>query len=139
MGDDTFFSFGISTKKIWDEPVHHKQLISSVWKLTTHPAVTILLTKLIERTNHNSIDKFRITAGRTPSVTDLTDFTKSSWTMDDYTDGYFRFQQNGTVFRVKLLYKQRNRNQRNWLKSVKFDFIVLAAQVMEGGKHLNNI
>ena len=90
---------------------------------------------MIERTNHNSIDKFRITAGRTPSVTDLTDFTKSSWTMDDYTDGYFRFQQNGTVFRVKLLYKQRNRNQRNWLKSVKFDFIVLAAQVMEGGKH----
>ena len=67
-------------------------------------------------------------------MTDLTDFTKSSWTMDDYTDGYFRFQQNGTVFRVKLLYKQRNRNQRNWLKSVKFDFIVLAAQVMEGGK-----
>ena len=89
---------------------------------------------MIEGTNHNSIDKFRITAGRTPSVTDLTDFTKSSWTMDDYTDGYFRFQQNGTVFRVKLLYKQRNRNQRNWLKSVKFDFIVLAAQVMEGGK-----
>ena len=68
-------------------------------------------------------------------MTDLTDFTKSSWTMDDYTDGYFRFQQNGTVFRVKFLYKQRNRNQRNWLKSVKFDFIVLAAQVMEGGKH----
>ena len=26
-----FFSFGISSKKIWDEPVLHKQLISSQW------------------------------------------------------------------------------------------------------------
>ena len=32
-----FFSFGISSKKFRDEPVHQKQLISSVWKLMTNP------------------------------------------------------------------------------------------------------
>ena len=32
-----FFSFGISSKKIWDEPVHFKLLISSVWKLMPNP------------------------------------------------------------------------------------------------------
>ena len=32
-----FFSFGIFTKNNWDEPVHHKQLISSVWKLIADP------------------------------------------------------------------------------------------------------
>ena len=32
-----FFSFGISSKKNWDEPVHHKQLVSSVWKLMPNP------------------------------------------------------------------------------------------------------
>ena len=31
------FSSGISTKKIWDQTVHHKQLIQSVWKLIGHP------------------------------------------------------------------------------------------------------
>ena len=30
-------TFGILTKKIWDQPVHHKQLIYSVWKLITYP------------------------------------------------------------------------------------------------------
>ena len=37
-----FFSFGISSKKFWDEPVHHKQLISSVWKLMNNPVYTVL-------------------------------------------------------------------------------------------------
>ena len=32
-----FFSFGIFTKKSWGEPVHQKQLISSVWKLMNNP------------------------------------------------------------------------------------------------------
>ena len=32
-----FFSFGISSKNFLDEPVHHKQLILSVWKLMNNP------------------------------------------------------------------------------------------------------
>ena len=28
-------------KKFWDEPIHHKQLISSVWKLMPNPVVHI--------------------------------------------------------------------------------------------------
>ena len=32
-----FFSFDIFSKFLWDELVHHKQLISSVWKLMTNP------------------------------------------------------------------------------------------------------
>jgi hypothetical protein len=41
-----FFSFGISSKKNWDEPVHQKQLISSVWKLMLHPVQVNLCQKL---------------------------------------------------------------------------------------------
>ena len=34
-----FSSYGISSKKIWDEPVHHIQLILCVWKLMTNPVL----------------------------------------------------------------------------------------------------
>ena len=40
-----FFSFGISSKKICDEPVHHKQLISSVWKLMNNLVYTYYSSK----------------------------------------------------------------------------------------------
>ena len=39
-----FFSFDISSKKIWDEPIHHRQLISSVWKLMPHPVKDLFKT-----------------------------------------------------------------------------------------------
>ena len=32
-----FFSLCISSKNLWDDPVHHKHLISSVWKLMPNP------------------------------------------------------------------------------------------------------
>ena len=36
-----FFSFGIFSKKSWGEPVHQKQIISSVWKLMNNPVLLV--------------------------------------------------------------------------------------------------
>ena len=42
-----FFSSGMSSKKNCDEPVHHKQLISSVWKLMPNPVQLLLMITII--------------------------------------------------------------------------------------------
>ena len=57
----------------------------------------------------------------------------SSLNGDQYVDGYFRFKLTGcgTVFRVKLVYKQ---SRRNWLKFHAFDFIVLGTEVVKNRK-----
>ena len=41
-----YFSFGILTKKICDQPVHHKSGCQGVWKLITNPVYNFFFTFL---------------------------------------------------------------------------------------------
>ena len=70
------FSFGISSKKICDEPAYHKQLISSVWKLMLNP-VNFSLPRIIP--NHDlqvEVTFFRDFLSRYEKISHQTSFGK---------------------------------------------------------------